>query len=170
MAIFTVEFARGSLPGPEYEDYFVGVTSICFDDARQHPIKFNDNITGDYVVGWNWSNPSTVINPGTIRLESFTDTTEVIELSTGIVVPNTVPSNTLKDISTGSNLTYPYVIPMSQLGNIQENFNSSEIYCEDGGSSKYKTTRTRRLEYIIFDTDGVPGPLRVATYQNIAPV
>ena len=172
MAVFSIEFARGQLAGPEYEDYNVtGPLGICFDDARQHPIKFNDNITGDYVVGWNWSNPSFGLPPGSIRIESFTDITETIELSTGLVVnTQTSPANTLRDNTAGVDLTYPYITPMSNLGNIVENFNQNEIMCFNSGSDKYRNTRTRIVEYILFDTAGNPGPLRTARYDNFAPV
>lgn len=171
MAEFTVEFARGQLPGPTYEDYFVGgPLGICGDDARQHPIKFNDNITGDYVVGFNWDNPSG-LPPGEIRIISFSDSTTTVELSTGTIVNTQLfPANTLKDNMTGLDLTYPYTTPMSNLPNIVENFAQSEITCYNDGSDKYRNTRTRVVEYILFDTAGNPGPVCKATYQNIAPV
>lgn len=169
MATFTVEFERGSLPGPSYEDYSVGVTSICGDDARTHPIKFNDNINGDYVVGWNWSNPSYGLPPGSIRIESFTDETFVEEVATGTMIPVSYPSNTLKDLSTGLNLTYPYITPISNLPNIVENFNQAEITCYSSGSSDYINTRKRTIEYILFDTDNHAGDLHKATFVNTAP-
>lgn len=168
MAEFTVEYQAAVVPGPQYDDYFVGVQSICSDDARTHPIKFNDNVTGDYVVGWNWTNPNG-LPVGTIQIESFTDGTEVIELSTGNVVPSSVPSNTLKDTSTGLDLTYPYTINISQLPNITENLNSYELTCHSSGSDKYRNTRIRKLRYVLFDTAGNPGPTRIAIYQNTGP-
>lgn len=170
MANFTVEFARGQLPGPTYEDYNVGVTSICYDDARTHPIVFNNNVTGDYVVGWNWDNPSFGLPPGTIRIESFTDTMETVDVATGTVIPTTSTPNTLRDTSTGLNLTYPYTTPISNLSNIVENFNSTELECYDFGSRKYMNTRTRVIQYVLFDTAGHPGSIQNATYKNSGPV
>lgn len=169
MAEFTIEFARGELPGPTYEDYSVGVTSICGDDARTHPIKFNDTVTGDYIVGYNWSNPSYGLPPGTIRIEGFTDVTEVEEIVTGTQIPVSYPPNTLKDLSTGLDLTYPYITPISNLPNIVENFNQTEITCYESGSSDYRNTRIRTIEYVLADTGGNWGPLRSVEYRNIAP-
>ncbi len=169
MATFTVEFERGTLPGPTYEDYSVGVTSICGDDARTHLIKFNDNINGDYVVGWNWDNPSYGLPPDTIRIESFSDTTEVLDTVSGNTIPVSYPPNTLRDLSTGLDLTYPYVTPMSNLPNIVETFNQPEITCYADGSPKFQNTRIRVIEYILADTGGNWGSLQKAEYRNTAP-
>lgn len=168
MAEFTVEYQAAQVPGPDYEDYSVSSESICFDDGRTHPIKFNDNITGDYVVGWNWNNPSG-LPVGSIRIESFTDNTDSIELSTSTAVPNSAVPNTLKDTSTGLDLTYPYVIDISELPNIVENINSSELICVNEGNNKYRNTRTRRIQYMLYDTAGNAGPMRIVTYQNTGP-
>lgn len=169
MAEFTVEFARGTLPGPSYEDYSVGTQGACGDDARQHPIKFND-ITGDYIVGWNWNSPAG-LSPGNIRFESFTDITTTIEISTGTIINvQTTPANTLKDNSTGLDLTYPYTTDISNLPNIVENLNQIEINCYENDSSKFKNVRSRKIEYILFDTSGNPGELKEAIYENIAPI
>lgn len=169
MAEFTVEFTRGQLPGPTYEDHGVGVTSICFDDARIHPIVFNNNVTGDYVVGWNWNNPSFGLPPGSIRIESFTDNMQVVEISTGAIIPVTNTPNTLKDNSTGLDLVYPYTTPISNLANIVENYNQNELECYNRGSKKYQNTRIRIIEYTLFDTGGNPGTVQKATYKNIGP-
>ena len=168
MAEFTVEFAEGQLPRPTYEDYSVGVSSICFDDPIIHPITFNNNTTGDYVIGWNWNNPFG-LPPGSIRIESFTDITEVIEVALNIPITVSYTSNTLKDNSTGLNLTYPYTLPISNLSNIVENFNQNEIECYNDGSSRYLNTRTRTIEYTLFDTGGNAGTVQKASYRNTAP-
>lgn len=170
MAIYTIRFDKepDDPRGPTYESYMVGVNSICFDDVRYHPVVFNNNITGDFVVGWNWVNANGN-PPQTLRILSFTDKTETIEISTGLVIPNNYPPNTLRDNSTGLDLTYPYEFDINSLGNIRENSNQLEISCEGSGSDKYKNTRQRIIEYIILDSGGIPGPTRTATFQNIAP-
>jgi len=168
MATFNIEFERGESI-PIYEDYMVGVAAICGDDARTHPIKFNDNVTGDYVVGWNWDNPAYGLPPGSIRIESFTDITEVTEISTGTNIPVSYTPNKLQDLSTGLELTYPYITPMSNLPNIVEIFNQPEIICYDSDSDKYLNVRSRTIEYILFDTGGHSGELHKAIYRNTAP-
>lgn len=172
MAVYRIEFERGQIPGPEYEDYnVVGPVGVCGDDARQHPIRFNDNVLGDYVVGWNWSNPSTGLPVGSIRFESFVDETVTVELSTGTVVNvQTTPANTLRDNTAGVNLTYPYITPISNLPNIEENYSQPELVCYSDGSDKYRNTRSRKIEYILFDTGGNAGPVRVAQYNNFGPI
>ena len=169
MAEFTVAFDTGELPGPDYESFMVGQNSICGDDARTHPIKFNDSITGDYVVGYNWENPVYGLPPGSIKIESFTDITEVVNIVAGTVIPNPYASNTLRDNSTGLTLTYPYTTPTSNLHNIVENFSQLEIECYEDNSDKYMNTRTRSITYRLYDTAGHVGPLATATYRNYAP-
>lgn len=164
MATFTIEFARGTLPGPQYEDYSVSVAVACNTTAIQTNIKFNNN-TGDYVVGWNYTNTSFGLPAQNIRIESFTDEAMYKEISTGNEIP--VPGytgNTLKDISTGSNLTYPYITPITNLVNIQENLNNPELICPD--DINYTAVRRRKIQYLIIDSGGNSGELRTATFQN----
>lgn len=164
MGEFNIEFARGVPPGPQYLDYLVSVTSLCSGDGLPRDIKFNDT-TGDFIVGYNYSNPYSGLPAQSLRIESFTDVAYFVEISTGtttIVTPYT--PNTLRDISTGSDLTYPYIVPISNLANIQQHISTAELICSE--DSNYSARRVRELTYIIMDSAGTPGPLRIATFQN----
>lgn len=171
MAEFSIIFDEMLNSPPRYEDYSViGPLGSCGEDAQIHPITFNDISTGDYVVGYNWDSPIG-LPPGNIRIESFTDTTETYDTVLNVIANvQTTPANTLKDTTTGLNLVYPYITPISNLPNIVEVFTQSEITCYEKGSAKFRNTRTRKIKYVIFDTDGNAGPVCDAIYQNTAPI
>lgn len=164
MAVFSIEFARGQLAGPEYDDYSVGVASVCNDDAQPRRVRFDDNINRDFVVGWNYSSPSG--SPATtIRIEEYTDEMiwREISTSTDTPVPGFVPSE-LRDNSTGNLLTYPYNMNISDLDDLSVSPNSLELICNK--SDKYTTIRTRSITYYIFDANGNGGPMRKAVFIN----
>jgi len=161
MAIFQIEFEEFREPGPTYEDYSVGVNTICNDDAQQRNVMFNDIINGDFVVGYNYSgNPAT-----TLVIESYEDHMDFIEIATSIATPDPgfTPSE-LRDTSTGNALTYPYTKAITNLNQLDLILNSSELSCPP--SSDYTTVRTRRLVYHILDDNGTAGPTRTASFTN----
>ena len=164
MAVFSIEFARGQLQGPDYDDYNVGVSTPCNDDAQPRRVRFDDNINGDFVVGWDYNSPSG--SPATtIRIEEYTDEMIWREISNGIdtPVPGFVPSQ-LRDNSTGNLLTYPYNMNISDLNQLSVVPNSLELVCNE--SSKYTTIRNRTITYYIFDANGNGGPMRKAMFTN----
>lgn len=164
MAVYGINFAQKV--GPEYEDYSIGVSTFCGADALQRNVKFDDIVTGDFVVGYNWNNPSG-LPATTIVFESFTDITTVTEISSGNDIPVSVTPNALEDVTTGLDLVYPYTIDISDLANIQQHINNTELFCYDSGNPAYENIRTRAITYYILDSAGVAGPVRVATFINI---
>lgn len=153
MAEFTIEFGRGQLYEPQYQhDYETSSTILCGSDARPRTIKFNDT-TGDYVVGLNWDNSLNNDLPvGKIRIEGYQDFTAEANLQTGNVTTLNIPPSVLIDSSTGLELTYPYEIPISELGNIKTKHNGTELVCPQFDLSKYRYSRTRGLSYFLADT------------------
>lgn len=164
MGSFTVQFTEAIQAGPSYDDYQVNVSTPCNDDAQQRNVKFNDIITGDFVVGFNY-NSSGGYSAQSIQILSYTDEMISTEISTSVetVPPGFVPSE-LKRISTNTALNYPYTMNINNLNDIGLITNSFELICQD--SSKYVASRTRRIEYIILDTNGQAGPTKTATFTN----
>ena len=166
MAIFTIQFQRGQLPGPTYEDFSVTNQTPCNQIPTQKVIKFNDLI-GDFVVGYNYQS-STSSPANQIRFESFTDETVSIEISTNIeTIITGLPQDRLKDSSTGLDLTYPYIIPIANLPNIILNMIAEENLVCPSDPVNYTTKRRRKIEYIIFDTNGIPGPVKIAEFDLV---
>ena len=54
MAEFTVKFARGTLPPPEYDDSLKNENIQCGDDLHIRTIMFNNN-SADFNVGKNFT-------------------------------------------------------------------------------------------------------------------
>lgn len=160
MAEFIVEFARGSLPPPTYDDYEKTERILCGDDAHERTVAFDS--TGDFIVGLNFQ--SNYPPASTVIIESFHDVTIETQLDNGTIVnpaPGSSPSY-LYRISTGTPLTYPYTIPVDEVSDIGVQATTAEIVCRTVGG-KFSYQRTRRLGYRIMDSNGLYGDLKSST-------
>lgn len=163
MAEFTVEFARGTLPPPEYDDSLKNENIQCGDDLHIRTIMFNNN-SADFNVGKNFTSnypPET-----NIRIEGFSDIFEIEEIAGGIITTPAgfIPSQ-IKNIVTNQLLTYPYTLPISQLSNLSFKHYVGEMdFCD---SSKFKNRRTRKISYMIEDSNNLFGPVREAVLITI---
>lgn len=164
MATFTITFSEAPPVAPYYEDYSVTVESICDGDAINRIIRFNDNVTGDLVVGYNYS--SSIGSPATtFKIISYEDTMNYKEIATGIEspAPGFTPSE-LKDNTTGNFLTYPYITPVSNINNIVMLTHSVEIKCPTDPA--YTSVRVRKLVFQVADAAGTYGPIKAASFIN----
>lgn len=168
MATFTIEFERGVPPKPTYGGgYSQTIYTNCGDDAQPRSIKFND-ITGSFVVGFNYENSANGGLPADrIRIYSYQDYTVEADLVSGNQTVLTQYAGTLMDSSTGLDLTYTYEIPLTELPNIIQHHNSPELVCIQSDLSKYRYTRVRTISYAISDTAGHWGDSASATFINI---
>lgn len=163
MAEFTVKFARGTLPPPEYDDSLKNENIQCGDDLHIRTIMFNNN-SADFNVGKNFTSnypPET-----NIRIEGFSDIFEIEEIAGGIITTPAgfIPSQ-IKNIVTNQLLTYPYTLPISQLSDLNfEHYVGEMDFCD---SSKFENRRTRKISYIIEDSNNLFGPVREATLITI---
>lgn len=164
MADFEVIFEEQLEFPPEYEDYVVGVRTKCNSgtNASQRLIRFNDIVTGDFVVGFNYNSPGG-FSAQNLVIESYTDKYFVIEIATGIETadPTHIP-NRLQ--YSGVNVTYPYTVGMSNLNNLGWFIRAAELQCGDTPGYTYK--RERIITYHIVDSNGNIGPTRVAIFIN----
>lgn len=161
MATFQAEFEE-SLQGPTYEDYSVGVATPCNDDGQQRVIKFNDTVTGDFVVGFNYNSPGS-FSAQNLVIESYTDESIIIEIATSI---ETVDSSHIPNLLqySGVTISYPYTVGMSNLNNLSWFIRSLELQCGDDPGYTYR--RERIITYHIVDSNGNVGPTRVAIFIN----
>lgn len=163
MAEFTVKFARGTLPPPEYDDSLKNENIQCGDDLHIRTIMFNNN-SADFNVGKNFTSnypPET-----NIRIEGFSDIFEIKEIAGGIITTPAgfIPSQ-IKNIVTNQLLTYPYTLPISQLSDLNfEHYVGEMNFCD---SSKFENKRTRKISYMIEDSNNLFGPLREAILITI---
>lgn len=155
MAEFTIEFERGQIYEPQYKnEYELKQRIQCAEDPRPRTIKFND-ITGDYVVGLDWDNANNGNLPADrIRIEAYQDYTSEANIQTGNITILNIPPSVLIDTSTGLELTYPYEIPISELGNIQTKHNGPELVCNQFDLSKWRYNRSRAISYFLGDSAG----------------
>ena len=163
MAEFTVKFARGTLPPPEYDDSLKNENIQCGDDLHIRTIMFNNN-SADFNVGKNFTSnypPET-----NIRIEGFSDIFEIEEIAGGIITTPAgfIPSQ-IKNTVTNQLLTYPYTLPISQLSDLNfEHYVGEMNFCD---SSKFENKRTRKISYMIEDSNNLFGPLREAILITI---
>ena len=163
MAEFTVKFARGTLPPPEYDDSLKNENIQCGDDLHIRTIMFNNN-SADFNVGKNFTSnypPET-----NIRIEGFSDIFEIEEIAGGIITTPAgfIPSQ-IKNIVTNQLLTYPYTLPISQLSNLSfEHYVGEMDFCD---FSKFENRRIRTLTYVIEDSNTLFGPVREAVLKTI---
>ena len=163
MAEFTVKFARGTLPPPEYDDSLKNENIQCGDDLHIRTIMFNNN-SADFNVGKNFTSnypPET-----NIRIEGFSDIFEIEETAGGIITTPAgfIPSQ-IKNIVTNQLLTYPYTLPISQLSNLSfEHYVGEMDFCD---FSKFENRRIRTLTYVIEDSNTLFGPVREAVLKTI---
>lgn len=161
MARFDIEFARGQIKKPKYDNYTPqpGVRTRCGEDAQPRTIKFNDT-TGDFIVGLNWDNSENGdLPPGVLTISSYQDYIVEANMQTGNQTVLTQYAGTLRDSSTGLDLTYPCDINVADLGNIEQHHNSVELVCLQSDLGKWRYTRVRSLAYLLADTAGNQGDI-----------
>lgn len=163
MAEFIIEFARGTLPPPEYDDSLKSENIQCGDDLHIRTIMFNNNLA-DFNVGKNFTSnypPET-----NIRIEGFLDIFEIEETAGGTVTtPSGFIPSQIKNTATNQLLTYPYTLPISQLSDLDfEHYVGEMDFCD---SSKFENKRTRKISYMIEDSNNLFGPLREAVLITI---
>lgn len=156
MAEFTVEFARGQeTKKPTYSDgYSNKVMTNCGDDPHPKKIVFNDPLaTAEFVVGFDWNNSINGNLPADkLTINSYQDFTIESDLQSGNqTILTNVPPSTLRDSSTGLDLTYPYEILLSDLGNIEMNQSGVELVCPQFDLSRWRYTRVRAISYFLCD-------------------
>lgn len=159
MATFTVEFAEGEIKKPTYVDGYENKGGVnCGSAPIPRTIYFNDSsYINDFVVGYNWDNSlNGDLPPDRIEFEAYQDHTIESDLTTGnqVVLPGPPNPSTLRDSSTGLDLTYPYEISIANLQNIEVHHNDVELTCIQSDLGKYRYTRVRSISYRINDTDG----------------
>lgn len=165
MAEFTVEFERGTLPPPEYDDYAVTEQVNCNDDVIPRSIVFNN--TGDFILGLNFSSnypPAT-----TIVIEDYKDITTETDVATYAETtpsPNSVSSELIR-ISTNTPLVFPYTVAVGDLYDIGIEHASLEIVCNDT-EGKFRYTRERTISYRVGDSNGLYGEIKTSTLSTYA--
>ncbi len=162
MAEFTVKFARGTLPPPEYDDSLKNENIQCGDDLHIRTIMFNNN-SADFNVGKNFTSnypPET-----NIIIEGFTDIAEIEESGGAITNPVGFIPSQIKNTVTNQLLTYPYTLPISQLSDLNfEHYVGEMDFCD---FSKFENRRIRTLTYVIEDSNTLFGPVREAVLKTI---
>lgn len=157
MAVFTAEFARGTLPPPTYESYGKEENVICHADLIPRTIAFNS--AADYIVGLNFQ--SNYPPEDSIRIESFTDQLFYSDVGGGgsyTEEVNYVPSEMI-DNSTGLTLTYPYLKPISELSDLNFTVGEGEMNCK---IENVDYQRIRIITYAIIDSQGLMGELHTS--------
>lgn len=162
MANFTVQFEESQNLAPTYEDYGVGVRTKCSTDAAQLRVRFNDIVTGDFVVGYNYSSP--MASPATtLIITQYIDEMFWIDNVTGATtVPTFFDPSELSDNGTTIS-TFPHYVSINTLGDLAIVPHSGELHCPPKGSY---AIRTRTISYMIRDANNLDGPLRKATFIN----
>ena len=164
MGVFNITFDEQPISNATYRDYINTIVANCGDDNLQRPIVFDDTSTGAYNVGHIYTGGA---GGQYLKILSYTDTALQHDVLAGVdeAIPGFVASQ-LYDIISGNPLTYPAVIAIINLGNIQTLYNGAEVICLD--SSKYEYRRTRTIKYTIIDSNGTEGPVRYATFYLTA--
>lgn len=160
MAQFQVTFERGTLPPPTYDSYTKTETQPCGGDIIPKTFAFNS--PADFIIGLNFS--ANYPPAATIRLEDFKDiTTETYVPTNTQVSPSPGSSSSeLYRISTGTPISYPHTMNISELSDIGITSPSLEIVCSNN-SYDYTYQRVRSITFRVADSNSLYGEEETST-------